>query len=45
MGREPAPHAVRVCLGAVDDIERLEHGLNELAALLRGAPEPCCSVV
>ncbi len=45
VGREAAPHAVRVCLGAVEDMERLESGLQELAELLRGAPEPCCSVV
>ena len=45
VGREPAPHAVRVCLGAVEEIDRLEYGLRELASLLRGAPEPCCSVV
>ncbi len=45
VGREPAPHAVRVCLGAVEDLGRLEQGLRSLADVLHGSPEPCASVV
>lgn len=37
-GRAQAPHAVRVCLGAVPDRETLEKGLRILAGLLAGAP-------
>jgi DNA-binding transcriptional MocR family regulator len=37
-GRAQAPHAVRVCLGAVPDRTALEKGLGILAGLLAGAP-------
>lgn len=37
-GRAQAPHAVRVCLGAVANRELLERGLRILAGLLAGAP-------
>ncbi len=40
VGRESAPHAVRVCVGAGLGRERLEDGLRRLAELLRGGPEP-----
>jgi len=44
-GREAPPHAVRVCLGAVPERERLIAGLDILAEILGGPPEPCCAVV
>jgi DNA-binding transcriptional MocR family regulator len=44
VGRESAPHAVRVCLGATLSRERLEHGLKRLAELLHEAPEPSLTV-
>ena len=40
VGRESAPHAVRVCLGATASRARLEDGLGRLAELLRNGPEP-----
>ena len=40
VGRESAPHAVRVCLGAGIGRERLEDGLRRLAGLLSEGPEP-----
>jgi DNA-binding transcriptional MocR family regulator len=40
VGRESAPHAVRVCLGATAGRARLEEGLGRLAELLRDGPEP-----
>ncbi len=36
VGREPAPHAVRLGLGAAPDRERLTRGLETLAEVLRG---------
>jgi DNA-binding transcriptional MocR family regulator len=44
VGREEAPHAVRVCLGATLNRERLEDGLRRLAELLREVPEPSLTV-
>jgi DNA-binding transcriptional MocR family regulator len=38
VGRETAPHAVRVCLGAGLSRARLEEGLRRLADLLRSPP-------
>jgi DNA-binding transcriptional MocR family regulator len=38
--REPAPHAVRVCLGAGLSRTRLEEGLRSLAELLHNPPVP-----
>jgi DNA-binding transcriptional MocR family regulator len=40
VGRESAPHAVRVCLGAGVGRERMEDGLRRLAELLREGPGP-----
>jgi DNA-binding transcriptional MocR family regulator len=40
VGRESAPHAVRVCLGATASRARLEEGLSRLADLLNDGPEP-----
>jgi DNA-binding transcriptional MocR family regulator len=40
VGRESAPHAVRVCLGATASRARLEEGLRRLADLLENGPEP-----
>ncbi len=44
VGRESAPHAVRVCLGATSSRARLEEGLVRLAELLAEGPEPSLSV-
>jgi DNA-binding transcriptional MocR family regulator len=43
VGRESAPHAVRVCLGATSSRARLEQGLKRLAELLEEGPEPSLS--
>lgn len=40
VGRESAPHAVRVCLGATLSRSRLEEGLRRLADLLSTPPKP-----
>lgn len=45
VGRGDAPHAVRVCLGAVRSRARLADGLRVLAELAAEEPAPCCSVV
>ena len=44
IGRDSAPHAVRVCLGATLSRERLEEGLRRLAVLLAQGPEPVMAV-
>jgi DNA-binding transcriptional MocR family regulator len=44
VGRESAPHAVRVCLGGTVDRDRLTRGLEILAELLRSSPEPSLNV-
>ena len=44
VGREGAPHAVRVCLGATLSRDRLEEGLYRLAGLLAQGPEPSLAV-
>ncbi len=44
IGRNTAPHAVRVCLGATLSRERLEEGLRRLAVLLEQGPEPVLAV-
>jgi DNA-binding transcriptional MocR family regulator len=44
IGREGAPHAVRVCLGATLNRDRLEEGLRRLAVLLAQGPEPVLAV-
>ncbi len=43
VGRESAPHAVRVCRGASSSRTRLEEGLTRLAELLDEGPEPSLS--
>ena len=40
VGREPAPHAVRVCLGATLSRTKLKQGLTRLAELLSTPPKP-----
>jgi DNA-binding transcriptional MocR family regulator len=44
VGRESAPHAIRVCLGAGVTRDRLAEGLERLAELLRAGPEPSLSI-
>jgi len=44
VGRDNAPHAVRVCLGATLSRDRLEEGLRRLAVLLAQGPEPVLAV-
>jgi len=44
VGRDSAPHAVRVCLGSTPDRTRLEKGLQILADILRSTPEPALMV-
>jgi len=44
-GRGAIPHAVRLCLSAVESEARLEAGLGTLAALLPAPPEPRLAVV
>jgi DNA-binding transcriptional MocR family regulator len=44
VGRNTAPHAVRVCLGATLSRERLAEGLRRLAVLLEQGPEPVLAV-
>ena len=44
-GRSPAPHAVRVSLGAARDRGRLEKGLAILAEMLEARPTPRLSIV
>jgi DNA-binding transcriptional MocR family regulator len=44
VGRDSAPHAVRVCLGATLSRDRLEEGLRRLAGLLAQGPEPMLAV-
>jgi len=45
VGRGPAPHAVRACLGATEDRVALERGLEILAELLSSHPPPSLSGV
>jgi DNA-binding transcriptional MocR family regulator len=45
VGRGPAPHAVRICIGAPSDRGQLQNGLQILAEILRGTPEPGFSTV
>jgi DNA-binding transcriptional MocR family regulator len=44
-GRSPAPHAVRLTLGAARDRRQLEKGLAILAEMLEARPEPRLSIV
>lgn len=43
--REEAPHAVRVCLGAVRTRQQLEKGLKIVRELCRSAPKPTLSII
>ncbi|HEX8747053.1 MAG TPA: PLP-dependent aminotransferase family protein [Pyrinomonadaceae bacterium] len=43
--REEAPHAVRVCLGAVRTRQQLEKGLKIVRELCRSAPNPALSII
>ena len=45
VGRAPPPHAVRVCLAAVHDHDRLERGLSLLVDVLDRGPDPSLTVV
>lgn len=45
VGRSATPHAVRVCLGAPRERERLEKGLRILAEILEGSPEAGVMIV
>ncbi len=44
-GREEAPHAVRVCLGAPRSRAQLESGLAIIREVLQGTPDPCLSIL
>jgi len=45
VGREPAPHAVRLCLGAARDRDALARGLDVVAGLLRAGEATGAAVV
>jgi DNA-binding transcriptional MocR family regulator len=45
VGRDPAPHAVRICLGAARSRESLRRGLGRVADVLHGAGEAASAVV
>jgi DNA-binding transcriptional MocR family regulator len=45
VGRDPAPHAVRLCLGAARSRDTLSRGLGLVADVLRGAGEAGTAVV
>jgi DNA-binding transcriptional MocR family regulator len=45
VGRDPAPHAVRLCIGAVRHREALRRGLALVADVLHGAGEAGAAVV
>jgi DNA-binding transcriptional MocR family regulator len=45
VGREPAPHAVRVCIGAARTREALTRGLDTVAELLRAGEAASAAVV
>ncbi len=44
-GREEAPHAVRVCLGAARSRAQLEEGLKIIRDLLHSSPKPNLSII
>ncbi|HEV2765961.1 MAG TPA: PLP-dependent aminotransferase family protein [Pyrinomonadaceae bacterium] len=44
VGRGPAPHAVRICLGSTPSRAQLQKGLSILADILRSTPEPALMV-
>ena len=45
VGRAPAPHAVRLCVGAARSRKELRRGLGLVADVLRGAGEAGAAVV
>ena len=45
VGRQPMPHAVRICLQAARDLAELERALSTLASILSGRPESHLPVV
>jgi DNA-binding transcriptional MocR family regulator len=45
VGRAPAPHAVRLCIGTPPTRAELEQGLGALAQLLQSRPHEALSVV
>jgi DNA-binding transcriptional MocR family regulator len=45
VGREPAPHAVRISLSATETREELEEGLQIITDVLAGSPEPELALV
>lgn len=45
VGRTPPPHAVRVGLGGIQPLARLEEGLRTVAEVLRRPPGPVFSIV
>ena len=45
VGRGQAPHAVRIALGAEESRDRLEKGLETVAAILSRAPSCCQAIV
>jgi DNA-binding transcriptional MocR family regulator len=45
VGRDPAPHAVRLCLGAARSREALRRGIARVAEVLRGGGEAGAAVV
>jgi DNA-binding transcriptional MocR family regulator len=45
VGRDPAPHAVRLCVGAARDRDELARGLDVVAGLLRGGDATGAAVV
>jgi len=45
VGRTPPPHAVRVGLGGIQPLARLEQGLRTVAEILRRPPGPVFSIV
>lgn len=45
VGRDPAPHAVRVCLSATETRDQLEQGLGIIADVLSGSPQPDLALV
>jgi len=45
VGRDPPPHAVRVCLSATDARDQLEKGLGIIGDVLSGSPEPELALV
>ena len=45
VGREPAPHAVRLCLGAARTRATLTRGLDAVAGLLRAGEAAGAAVV